>query len=187
MIERREHDRLRHIFLPACFEYEDVFHVGVIRDMSSKGIGVQSDFLPRIGETVHIQWGNCEPLAGRVQWTLGNRFGINVETDPLEYSRTHPYRSVRVPVGLPGEIHIAGSSHLGEILNMSTKGIAVSHSGSLRKGQLASVSFGNENFENCTVRWSRDGMVGLSLDQTVRLQTLSEIIDGAQSYMRAAA
>lgn len=187
MLERRSEERTSQVYLPACFEVSERFHVGLIRDMSDTGIGIEADHIPPIGSPIRVQWGNIDPVEGFVKWSEAGRFGVACTTDRKVASFDRPYRPVRVPVGLPAEVRFGDRSESGEVLNLSTKGLAISFFGSARLGQLAAVYLGHHAFQNCIVRWHRNGVLGLSLERTIRLSTLSSIVRESQSYLRAAA
>ena len=46
-------------------------------NISSRGTMVESDILPRIGETVLIQFENCCRIHGFVRWVRDGRVGLN--------------------------------------------------------------------------------------------------------------
>jgi hypothetical protein len=46
-------------------------------NISSRGTMIESDILPRIGETVVIQFENCCRIHGFVRWVRDGRVGLN--------------------------------------------------------------------------------------------------------------
>ena len=46
-------------------------------NISSRGTQVESDILPRLGESVLIRFEGCSPIYAFVRWTRDGRLGLN--------------------------------------------------------------------------------------------------------------
>lgn len=180
MRERRQSERIRQVFLPACLTIDGTKHVAVIRDLSESGIGIHCDIATKPGQNVSVQWGSNPPLNGVVGWLNGDRLGVIAECSPIAHSDgSHP-RASRFDIGLPAEVHHRGGSHPIMLVNLSTKGMSVAYRGDLRFGELVTVSLGSLTFPECTVRWSRNGISGLLLKQSLRLEEIRHVLELAQ-------
>ena len=58
-----------------CFRTRD-FRVPVI-NISSRGALIESDLVPRLGESVTIRFDGCSPVYAFVRWTRDGRLGLN--------------------------------------------------------------------------------------------------------------
>lgn len=184
MQERRQSERVRQVFLPACLTIDETKHVAVIRDLSESGIGVRCTIAAKPGQQVSVQWGSNAPLEGVVGWLNGDRLGIITECSPIAHSDgSHP-RASRFDIGLPAEVHHRGGSSAVELVNLSTKGMSIAHPGELRFGDLVTVCLGTQTFAECTVRWSKDGSSGLLLKNPLRLEEIRHILELAQGSWR---
>lgn len=55
---------------------EQSFRVRVI-NISSRGSMIESDIVPRLGESVMIRFDGCSPLYAFVRWSRDGRHGLN--------------------------------------------------------------------------------------------------------------
>lgn len=176
MLERRKHPRIRQVFLPASFTVGSKENVAIIRDLSDSGIGIHCPIEVDLGEKVIVQWGSNLPLEGLVGWQDGDRLGIITECSPLAHSDGAPVRASRFRVQLPAKIFSGEEVHDGELRNLSTKGLSIKHGGTLVRGSLVRVCLSFRSFEECTVRWSDEGLSGLLLKAPIRLEEIRELL-----------
>jgi hypothetical protein len=52
------------------------YHVPVI-NISTRGTQIESDILPRLGESVLIRFDGCSPIYAFVRWTREGKLGLN--------------------------------------------------------------------------------------------------------------
>ena len=176
MLERRKNPRIRQVFLPACLTVGSKPNVAIIRDLSDAGIGIHCSVDVPAGEKVTVQWGSNLPIEGIVGWQEGDRLGIITECSPLAHSDGAPVRASRFGVQLPAKIFSGDEIYEGELRNLSTKGLSIHHGNTLTRGSLVRVSLSFRSFEECTVRWSDEGLSGLLLKTPIRLEEIREIL-----------
>ncbi len=84
------------------------------------------------------------------------------QTDPDPYAdrRVHP----RVMVALPAFLQANGSRHSVQILDLSSGGAKLTFADPVPSGTLVLLDCGTLACEG-TVRWQRDGQLGLSFEQ----------------------
>jgi hypothetical protein len=76
-IEEREEERREGVVDSAALLFRRrVYQVPVI-NISSRGTMVEAPFMPMIGETVAVEFENCDPIQGFVRWVRDGRIGIN--------------------------------------------------------------------------------------------------------------
>lgn len=182
--ERRQSERVRQVFLPACMTIGDRNYVVVIRDLSESGIGIRCTIAAKPGQKVSVQWGSNDPLEGEVGWLSEDRMGVITECSPIAHSDGSPPRASRFEVSLPVKVYHRDTSVEGELVNLSTKGMSIAHPGQLGFGELVTVCLGTQSFEQCTIRWSRDGASGLLLKEALRLDEIRHILELAQGSWR---
>lgn len=182
--ERRQSERVRQVFLPACLTMDNRNYVVVIRDLSESGIGIRCAIAAKPGQKVSVQWGSNTPLEGEVGWLSEDRIGVITECSPIAHSDGSPPRASRFEVSLPIKVFHRETSVAAELVNLSTKGMSIAHPGQLRFGELVTVCLGVQSFEQCTVRWSRDGSSGLLLKEALRLDEIRDILELGQGSWR---
>lgn len=177
-MDRRKSPRIRQVFLPACLTVGSKTDVAIIRDLSDAGIGIHCSVRVEIavGEKVTVQWGSNLPIEGIVGWQEGDRLGIITECSPLAHSDGAPFRASRFTVRLPATIFSGDQIYEGELRNLSTKGLSIQHGRPLARGSLVRVGLSFRSFEECTVRWSDQGLSGLLLKTPIRLEEIREIL-----------
>ncbi len=183
MQERRKSTRLRRVFLPASVTANGLTLVAVIRDLSENGLGIQCNETLEPGTAVSVQWGSNSAMPGVVGWADGDRMGILTESSPIAHDDGEQPRASRFEVRLPIEVLSNGRACMGSLLNLSTKGMSIATQMILRKGELISVSVGSLTFAECTVKWTKDGLVGLALKYPVRLDVVREVVARSQSVL----
>lgn len=48
-----------------------------VLNISSRGVQIESDISPRLGESVMIHFDGCSPIYAFVRWAKGGRVGLN--------------------------------------------------------------------------------------------------------------
>ncbi len=179
-LERRETERSKKTFIPACLNRDDAVAVAMMRDLSESGAGFESDLPVSIDDLIDYKWGNEEFRSGRVIWADGSRFGVrNISArNPLDYSGSR-YRSVRVPSKGAVRIYCDGSRIEGELVNVSQRGFCVSVPPAIRRGSLATIEVNDHCFEGVTAKWVSKDKAGLTLPAPLSLTKLNAVLQGA--------
>lgn len=76
-VEQRSESRHEGLveYATLCFRAQN-FRVPVI-NISSRGTMIESDIVPRLGESVMIRFDGCSPLYAFVRWSRDGRLGLN--------------------------------------------------------------------------------------------------------------
>ncbi len=75
--EHRAEPRLEHLVERAVIFFRGQDHLVPVVNISSRGTMIESDIMPRIGETVVIQFENCTRIHGFVRWVRDGHIGLN--------------------------------------------------------------------------------------------------------------
>ena len=77
MIDQRSEPRFSEIVDRAVIVFRGQDYIVPVINISSRGTMIECDIMPRIGETVLIQFENCTPIQGFVRWIRGGRLGLS--------------------------------------------------------------------------------------------------------------
>ncbi|HEY1605403.1 MAG TPA: hypothetical protein VGF77_07365 [Allosphingosinicella sp.] len=75
--ERRSEDRHEGLVESAILWFRGVGHRVPVLNISSRGTMVESDILPRLGETVLVEFPECSRIHAFVRWSRDGRIGLN--------------------------------------------------------------------------------------------------------------
>lgn len=187
MHDRRQSDRLRQVYVPACITIGSTRHVALIRDVSDAGLGLECEVECEVGTKLAVQWGSNKPIEGQVAWREGNRFGVVCRRSPILNAAGVTPRASRFDVGITTEVFFGKKSCNGELINLSTRGLQVRLPEELEVGDLVTVCIGEFSFEQCSVRWTKDGAMGLSLSKPIRIDVVRDIVRMSQAALSTAA
>lgn len=187
MHDRRESDRSRKVYVPACITIGAIRYVALLRDVSDAGIGLECEVECKVGTELSVQWGSNQPIDGKVAWRKGNRLGVVCQRAPVLNATGITPRASRFDVGIPTEVFVGKKSFHGELINLSTRGLQVRLLEKLEIGDLVTVCIGQFSFEQCSVRWTRDGAMGLALSRPIRIDIVKDIVRISQSALSNAA
>ena len=76
VVEQRSEDRLDDLVERAIICFRGQEHLVPVINISARGTMIESDIVPRIGETITIQFDNCTRIQGFVRWIRGGRIGL---------------------------------------------------------------------------------------------------------------
>lgn len=77
IVDQRSEARHQGLVEAAVLMFRGAPHpVGVV-NISSRGAMVESDLLPRLGESVVIRFDGCSPIYAFVRWARDGRLGLN--------------------------------------------------------------------------------------------------------------
>lgn len=187
MHDRRQSDRLRQVYVPACIFIGATRHVALLRDISDAGLGLECEVDCEVGTQLSVQWGSNQPIEGQVAWREGNRLGVVCRRSPILNEYGAAPRASRFDIGIPTEVYRGKRSYSGELVNLSTRGVQVRLLEEFEVGDLVTVCVGHFSFEQCSVRWAKDGAMGLALSQPIRIDVVREIVRMSQVALNAAA
>jgi hypothetical protein len=76
-VDPRSEPRYHGLVESAVLTFRGVEHSVPVVDISTRGTQVESDILPRLGESVLIRFDGCSPIYAFVRWTRDGRLGLN--------------------------------------------------------------------------------------------------------------
>lgn len=176
-MERRYETRAVQTYQPAYVEAVGRRRMGILRDLSPLGAGLQIDGDYREGQPVAYRHGN-EPLRhGTVMWVRDDRIGI-AHAQPLERleQESQGYRSVRVPLSAPAQILARGRRCYAELLNIAQKGMCILTDGEFEKGTPATLLVGRHALEATAIAWRRGDHCGIRFSKPLSPQELNAIL-----------
>ena len=75
--ERRSEERYEGLVESATIWFRGAPHQVPVLNMSSRGTMVESDIVPRLGETVLVEFPECSRIHAFVRWMRDGRLGLN--------------------------------------------------------------------------------------------------------------
>ena len=75
--ERRSERRQEGVFDCATLIFRGAPYVVPVINISSRGTMIESDLVPRLGESVQIRFAGCSPIYAFVRWSRDGRLGLN--------------------------------------------------------------------------------------------------------------
>jgi hypothetical protein len=76
-VERRSEPRQDSVAEVAVLQFRGHEYVVPVVNISSRGTQVETDLMPRLGESVGIRFQGCSPLYAFVRWIRDGRIGLN--------------------------------------------------------------------------------------------------------------
>ena len=75
--DQRTEERYEHIVDRAVIFFRDQEYIVPVLNISSRGTMVECEIMPRIGETIVVQFQDCARIHAFVRWIRGGRLGLN--------------------------------------------------------------------------------------------------------------
>ena len=75
--ERRSEERHEGLVEKATLWFRGAAHDVSVLNISSRGTMVESDIIPRLGETVLVEFPECSRIHAFVRWSREGRLGLN--------------------------------------------------------------------------------------------------------------
>lgn len=75
-IEQRSEARFSEVVERATITFRGQEYAVPVVNISSRGTQIESDILPRLGESLFIQFENCSRMHGFVRWARDGKLGI---------------------------------------------------------------------------------------------------------------
>lgn len=76
-VDQRSEPRLEGIVERGRICFRDSISMVPVLNISSRGAMIESDILPRLGETVTIEFDGCSRIRAFVRWAREGRVGLN--------------------------------------------------------------------------------------------------------------
>ena len=76
-IDPRSEPRYQGLVEGAVLTFRGTEYAVPVIDISTRGTQIESDILPRLGESVLIRFDGCSPIYAFVRWTRDGRLGLN--------------------------------------------------------------------------------------------------------------
>ena len=76
-VERRSEERYEGLVDSATIWFRGAGHKVPVLNISSRGTMVESDIVPRLGETVLVEFPECSRIHAFVRWAREGRLGLN--------------------------------------------------------------------------------------------------------------
>jgi hypothetical protein len=76
VIEQRAEPRHEDVVERAVITFRGQDYAVAVVNISSRGTMIESDLLPRLGESLTIRFENCSRIHGFVRWMRGGQLGI---------------------------------------------------------------------------------------------------------------
>lgn len=77
IIDQRSEPRYTDVVERAVIDFRGQHYVVPVVNISTRGAMIECEIIPRIGETVLIQFDNCTPVHGFVRWVRQGRLGLS--------------------------------------------------------------------------------------------------------------
>ncbi|MEA3046768.1 MAG: hypothetical protein QOJ53_1100 [Sphingomonadales bacterium] len=76
-VEQRSEPRFEDLIDRAILTFRGADYPVAVVNISSRGTMVESELLPRLGESVMIRFEGCSPIYAFVRWSREGRLGLN--------------------------------------------------------------------------------------------------------------
>lgn len=76
-IDQRSEERQEGIFDCATLHFRGAVHIVPVVNISSRGTMIETDLMPRLGESVIIRFAGCDQVYAFVRWVREGRIGLN--------------------------------------------------------------------------------------------------------------
>ena len=76
-VDPRSEPRYQGLVESAVLTFRGAQYEVPVIDISTRGTQIESDILPRLGESVLIRFEGCSPIYAFVRWTRDGRLGLN--------------------------------------------------------------------------------------------------------------
>jgi len=75
--DQRSEPRHEDLVERAVITFREQQYLVPVMNISARGTMIESEIMPRIGETIIVQFENCTKIHGFVRWIRDGRLGIN--------------------------------------------------------------------------------------------------------------
>ena len=183
--DRRRHRR-QSVLLKATLYPIDVYCDVIIHNASRSGLMGEADVELSIGQVLHLSLDELTYHTGKVRWTRGRRFGLELDnalvilslSDEMEGGEEEGQRARlrRSTMRLPARLSTGRPSRPATVRNISRSGMQLDTSDGLQMGQHVLVKLANRPLIAGRVQWSRGGRVGI---RTAALMSTLQLVYSA--------
>lgn len=182
--ERRCSSRVRTVFRIARASTDIDERLCRVQNISDEGMMFVTSLDVADGDRILITLSDEIVVGGEVIWRDGGRTGMRFEKPVdsagilqmlAEEASTGAYRLPRLSTNLLGVARAEFGLRATKVLNISQRGMKVSHDGCFKLGLLVKVVLETGLERRGVVRWSQDGVAGLQLLEPLALQELDSV------------
>lgn len=205
LTNQRREERHRNIVETAIVHFRRKKYEVPVVNVSSGGVMIQTDIEPWIGESVEIQFADCNRTKCVVRWIRGDRMGLefNDETTIIgpasiqdyiirrlrgdeaaesELDRSSkPNREPRHNLIWIATLHCNHDSIPARIRNISSEGAMVETKHKFEVGTELLLDLDEAGTAFAKVRWAKGGQIGLRFDAKFNLRNLTKCTPTAAS------
>lgn len=153
-----------------------------IRNLSSGGLMAETHAALAQDEAVRIELKAGDRLSGRVRWTGAGRVGMAFDT-PVDVgallaraaARTTGHKLARAPrfaADCPVRLGVEGRCRAGRLVNVSQGGARLEADLEPERGQLVTLAIPGLPERQGSVRWMREGALGLAFAKPLAFEDL---------------
>jgi len=154
------------------------------RNISDSGVRLELSMPLEVDHTLRVSFSPRNVLSGRVVWKEGNSFGIAFEGEidsaaVLRKSADELHgdcaRAMRLEANLPARVSLDGAKRDTMVMDISLRGVKITHDGTLRRGMTITVILACGAQRDGTVRWSKGALAGVYFSEPFSVDELGSI------------
>lgn len=171
-VERREAYRHRTVYRVVKLTVRGTTSLSQLCNISDEGMMITLDEEIEAGERIEIELSPDHLLSGRAVWVEDGHCGIALD-EPIdseallhelaEEQRSHRHRAPRLEARLLGVAYSERGMHPVRTINLSQRGIGLTHDGRLEPGLSLLVMLENGIERRGVVRWAQEHSAGIQL------------------------
>jgi hypothetical protein len=177
--EQRREGRARTVYRPCCLRAGPRCCVGLIRNVSPRGLMVETGLDAAPGSELDYLQETGQWRRARVVWRVGERLGLENLDEALDQPPGFPQRAIRIPTSLVGRLWLHGRAIELGIGNISHRGVLVFGVPPIEPQAFFTLSVAGREFPQSSLRWWADGSAGLQFARPMSLRELAELIEHA--------
>jgi hypothetical protein len=185
--ERRRALR-RAVFMHATIYPVDVFSDARILDVSATGARAEADVELAIGQILHISIDEETYYTGKVKWTLGRQFGLELpdaarifQASPAEIDHGriegHHPRPQRIKIDASARLVAGRPPRPATVRNMSVSGMLIDTGQGIKPGQHLLVRIGDKPLIYGRTQWSADNRIGFKANSPMTCFAVTRPVD----------
>lgn len=162
-------------------------------DVSAKGVSGKAEIMPDVGSRVLFGVGGEEPRRATVRWKDGVSLGLELDhpIDPERLLRakanakdTGRRIEPRYPLRCAAQLRTGWTRMPITLINLSAHGLRAEVPFVLRVGSMAEISTSFHPELKGQIRWCRDGMIGVQLDDRLEVNAFIQAAARAGGLQR---
>jgi hypothetical protein len=210
LTNQRREERHRNLLENATIHFRRRKHEVPVVNVSSNGVMIETDIEPWIGESLEIQFGDCNRTKCVVRWIRDRRMGLefNDETTIIGPASIQDFIIRRLRGGEADEsdeavagaqanreprhnliwiatLHCNHDSIAAKMRNISSEGAMLETSHNFPVGTEVLLDLEEAGTAFAKVRWAKGGQIGLKFDAKFNLKNLTKCTPTAASMSAA--